>query len=140
MSMIKLAFQNFKSSFKSYLSLIISLSFTTVILCNFINLVSSGILEQLGESNARNIEIVIQVLSFVIACFMLFFVWYATNVFLTKRKKEIGIYVFMGLSNQKIGRLYAIETTMIGLVSLVLRSGIWIFNISIVYDDIDETI
>ena len=123
MSMIKLAFQNFKSSFKSYLSLIISLSFTTVILCNFINLVSSGILEQLGESNARNIEIVIQVLSFVIACFMLFFVWYATNVFLTKRKKEIGIYVFMGLSNQKIGRLYAIETTMIGLVSLVLGVG-----------------
>ena len=49
MSMIKLAFQNFKSSFKSYLSLIISLSFTTVILCNFINLVSSGILEQLGR-------------------------------------------------------------------------------------------
>lgn len=88
MSMIKLAFQNFKSSFKSYLSLIISLSFTTVILCNFINLVSSGILEQLGESNARNVEIVIQVLSFVIACFMLFFVWYATNVFLTKRKKK----------------------------------------------------
>lgn len=123
MSMIKLAFQNFKSSFKSYLSLIISLSFTTVILCNFINLVSSGILEQLGESNARNVEIVIQVLSFVIACFMLFFVWYATNVFLTKRKKEIGIYVFMGLSNQKIGRLYAIETTMIGLVSLIFGVG-----------------
>ena len=40
---------------------------------------------------------------------MVFFVWYSTNVFLTKRKKEIGTYVFMGLSNQKIGKLYMIE-------------------------------
>lgn len=120
MSMFKLAFQNFKSSFKSYLSLIISLSFTTIVLSNFINLVSSGILDQLGESQSRNIEIVLQVLSFVISCFMIFFIWYSTNVFLTKRKKEIGTYVFMGLSNQKIGKLYMIETALIGLVSLFI--------------------
>lgn len=123
MSMLKLAFQNFKSSFKSYLSLIISLSFTTMILCNFMNLVDSGILNQLGESNARNVAVIIQVLSFVIGCFMLFFVWYSTNVFLTKRKREIGIYVFMGLTNQRIGKLYAIETIFIGLTSLILGIG-----------------
>ena len=123
MSMLKLAFQNFKSSFKCYLSLIISLSFTIMILCNFMNLVDSGILNQLGESNARNVEIIIQVLSFVIGCFMLFFVWYSTNVFLTKRKREIGVYVFMGLSNQRIGKLYAIETIFIGLTSLILGIG-----------------
>lgn len=128
MSMAKLAFQNFKSSFKSYLSLIVSLSFTTIILSNFINLVSSGILDQLGESQSRNIEIVIQTLSIVIACFMVFFVWYATNVFLTKRKKEIGTYVFMGLSNQKIGKLYMIETSLIGLVSLVFGVGFGILS------------
>lgn len=128
MSMVKLAIQNFKSSFKSYLSLIISLSFTTVILSNFINLVSSGILDQLGESQAKNIEAALQVLSFVIACFMLFFVWYATNVFLTKRKKEIGTYVFMGLSNQKIGKLYMIETTLIGAVSLFFGIGFGILT------------
>ncbi|MDO4453741.1 MAG: ABC transporter permease [Eubacteriales bacterium] len=128
MSMFKLAVQNFKSSFKSYLSLIISLSFTTIILSNFINLVSSGILDQLGESQAKNIEISIQVLSFVIACFMLFFVWYATNVFLTKRKKEIGTYIFMGLSNQKIGKLYMIETMLIGIVSLIFGIGFGILT------------
>lgn len=72
MSMLKLAFQNFKSSFKSYLSLIISLSFTILILSNFMNLVSSGILNQLGESQASNIEVFIQILSFVVSCFMVF--------------------------------------------------------------------
>ena len=120
MSMFKLAFQNFKASFKNYLSLIISLAFTILVLFNFQNLVDSGFLDTLGESNARNIEIIIQVLSFIIGCFMLFFIWYATNVFLTKQKKEIGIYVFMGLSNQRIGKLYMIETIFTGLVALIL--------------------
>ena len=128
MKMMKLAFQNFKVSFKNYLSLIISLAFTILVLFNFLNLIDSGILNGLGESNARNIEIVIQVMSFVLGCFMLFFIWYATNVFLTKRKKEIGIYVFMGLTNQKIGKLYAIETIFLGLVALVLGVGFGIIT------------
>lgn len=123
MSMMKLAVHNFKTSFKSYLSLIVSLAFAILIFYNFQNILSSGVLTSLGESNTRNIEIIIQVITFVLGCFILFFVWYSTNVFLTKRKKEIGIYIFMGLSNQKIGKLYMIETTMIGLVALGLGIG-----------------
>lgn len=123
MSMMKLAAHNFKTSFKSYLSLIVSLAFAILIFYNFQNILSSGVLTSLGESNTRNIEIIIQVITFVLGCFILFFVWYSTNVFLTKRKKGIGIYIFMGLSNQKIGKLYMIETTMIGLVALGLGIG-----------------
>ncbi len=123
MSMLKLAVHNFKTSFKSYLSLIVSLAFAILVFYNFQNILSSGVLTSLGESNTRNIEIIVQVITFVLGCFILFFVWYSTNVFLTKRKKEIGIYIFMGLSNQKIGKLYIIETTMIGLVALGLGIG-----------------
>ena len=123
MSMLKLAVHNFKTSFKSYLSLIVSLAFAILVFYNFQNILFSGVLTSLGESNTRNIEIIVQVITFVLGCFILFFVWYSTNVFLTKRKKEIGIYIFMGLSNQKIGKLYIIETTMIGLVALGLGIG-----------------
>lgn len=123
MSMVKLAFQNFKSSFKNYLSLIISLAFTILIFLNFQNVIYSDTLQLLGESNARNIKIVIQCITVVLSCFMLFFIWYSTNVFLSKRKKEIGIYVFMGLTHQKIACLYMFETTMIGIVALLLGLG-----------------
>ncbi len=120
MRMMKLAFSNFKSSFRSYLSLEISLAFTVLIFLNFQNIVYSDALEVLGAHNKDYIDILVQVVSFVLGCFMFFFVWYSTNVFLTKRKREIGVYVFMGLSNQKIGRLYMIETTLIGASALVL--------------------
>lgn len=119
MRMTRLAYMNFKSSFKSYLSLVISLAFTILVFFNFQNMLYSDTFIALGERNQDNINMLIRAISFVMGCFMFFFIWYATNVFLTKRKKEIGIYVFMGLSNQKIGMLYMLETAMIGLVALV---------------------
>lgn len=102
------------------MSLILSLSFTILVFMNFQNIIYSDMFEVLGEHNKEYIDIVVQAISFILGCFMFFFIWYSTNVFLTKRKKEIGIYVFMGLSNQKIGKLYIIETFMIGLSSAVI--------------------
>ena len=137
MSMMKLAYINFKSSLKSYLSLIVSLAFTILIFLNFENIAFSDSLDTLGKINKNNIIAVVQSITFVLVCFMFFFIWYATNVFLTKRKKEIGIYVFMGLTNQKIGKMYMIETVMTGLLSLVLGLGFglaltWLFQMILV--------
>ena len=123
MSLAKLSIMNFKASFKNYVSLIISLAFTVLLIFNFCNLMDSSIMESLGKINSQNIKIVIQCVIVVLSCFMFFFIWYATNVFLTKRKKEIGVYVFMGLTNQRIGKLYMLETVLIGLVALVMGIG-----------------
>jgi putative ABC transport system permease protein len=123
MSMMKLAMQNFKNSFKNYAALIASLSFTILIFLNFQYLVYSDAFKMLGEKNQDYINLIIESISVVLGCFMFFFIWYSTNVFLTKRKKEIGIYVFMGLTNQKIGKLYMLESMMTGLSALVFGVG-----------------
>lgn len=133
MSMIKLAFLNFKSSLKNYLALVLSLAFTILVFLNFQNLIYSNIFDVLGKYNKEYIDILIQVISFVLICFMFFFIWYSTNVFLTRRKKEIGIYIFMGLTNQRIGKLYMIETAMIGITALAAGIGLglittWLFQ------------
>lgn len=118
MSMSKLAFLNFKNSFKNYLSLVISLVFSILVLFNYLNLIFSNTLDTIVDS--ENIQAVIGAVVFVLICFMFFFVWYACNVFLQKRKKDIGIYIFMGLTNSQIGKLYTIETGLIGVVSILL--------------------
>lgn len=120
MSMTKLAWTNFKRGFKNYLSLVISLAFTVLVLFNFQNLIYSDGFAVLGTRNKEYVEIIVNVITFVLVCFMFFFIWYSTSVFLTRRKKEIGIYVFMGLSNEKIGKLYFLETVFTGLSALVL--------------------
>lgn len=133
MSIGRLAFQNFRKSFHNYFSMILSLAFTVLILFNFVNLTYAETFQALGERNKEYIDIIIRVISFVLVCFMFFFIWYATNVFLTRRKKEIGIYVFMGLTNRKIGKLYMLETMLTGAAALVLGIGAgivttWLFQ------------
>ncbi len=120
MRMSRLALLNFKGSAKSFLSLIFSLAFTIVVFLNFQNIIYSDTLMQIGQRNKEYADIIVRVLCFVMGVFSFFYIWYATNVFLTKRKKEIGIYIFMGLSHDKIGKMYMIETSLIGIVSLVL--------------------
>lgn len=120
MRMSRLALMNFRNSFRHYLSLVLSLAFTVLVFLNFQNILDSDAYEVLGSRNHEYVEMLIMAVSFVLGCFTFFFVWYATNVFLTRRKKEIGIYIFMGLNNQQIGTMYAIETSLIGLTALLL--------------------
>ena len=128
MSITKLAFNNFRKSFRNYFSMILSLAFTVLILFDFINLTYAETFRALGERNKEYIDIIIRVVSFVLVCFMLFFIWYATNVFLTARKKEMGIYIFMGLTNRKIAKLYMLETIFTGCAALVLGIGFGIIT------------
>ncbi len=123
MSVFRLAFMNFRNSFRSYLSLVLSLAFTILILFNFQNLIYSGPFAVLGGHNKQYIDMLVETVSVVLGCFMFFFLWYATNVFLTRRKREIGIYIFMGMSNRKIGRLYVIEISLVGVTALAAGIG-----------------
>lgn len=120
MRMTKLAFLNFKSSAKNFLWLIVSLAFTVMIFFNFLNVTYSGALADFGDHNKEYVDIIIRVLCFILGVFSFFYIWYATNVFLTRRKKEIGIYTFMGLSGDKIGKMYMVESALTGITALVL--------------------
>lgn len=128
MRLYELAWQNVKSNLKNYLSLILSLAFTVLIFFNFQNLAASDLFAAVGEHNQDYSNMLIQTLSVVLGVFMVFFIGYATNVFLTRRKKEIGIFIFMGLTNQKIGMLYMMEMAMVGIVTLVTGIGLGILT------------
>lgn len=128
MTMRRLAWQNGKSGMKNYVSMILSLAFTVMIFLNFQVMVYSDLLVSLGEKNQEYVEMIIQALSVVLGFFMVFFIGYATNVFLARRKKEIGIYVFMGLSNQKIAKLYMLEMCMVGIITLAAGMGFGILT------------
>lgn len=127
MSLFKLAYSNFKRSVKNYIALIISLSFAIFIFFNFQNIAFSDAMNVLKERNSEYISIIIEVISIVLIIFVFFFIWYATNVFLSQRKKDIGIFTFMGLDNANIAKMYVIEVSMIGVLSLLIGLGSGIF-------------
>lgn len=126
MSLFRLACSNFKRSIREYAALIISLAFSVFIFFNFQSVVYSDSMDVLKNMKKSYIDMIVQAASVVFGVFLFFFIWYATNIFLNQRKKEIGIYTFMGLDNTKIGRLYALEALFISIFSVVsgLLTGI----------------
>ena len=126
MNLFRLAVWNFKRSVREFGMLVLSLAFSVFIFFNFQNMVYSQAMDVLMEFRKDLIDSVLQAASIVFAVFLFFFIWYAANVFLNQRKKEIGIYIFMGLDNKRISRMYALESVMVGLFSLIfgLISGV----------------
>ncbi|OUP85162.1 ABC transporter permease [Lachnoclostridium sp. An169] len=126
MSLLKLSFSNFRRSVREYGVLVLSLAFSVFIFFNFQNVIYSDALDVLRSMRKEMIDAVVQAASVVFGVFLLFFTWYATNVFLGQRKKEIGIYIFMGLDNARIGKMYAIETFLTGAAAWIagLAAGV----------------
>lgn len=125
MSLVRLAFSNVKRSVRQFSALILTLTFSIFIFYNFQNVVYSDSMDVLIQFNKEYINTVVHAATVVFTIFLFFFIWYATNVFLNQRKKEIGIFIFMGLDNARIGKMYAIEAALTGFFALVagLLSG-----------------
>ena len=119
MSIFRLSFSNFKRSLREYGMLILSLGFSVFIFFNFQNMVYSDSMKVLQELKKDYIDMIIQAASVVFVVFLFFFIWYAVNVFLRQRKKEIGIYIFMGVDNAGIGKMFALEALFMGLSALI---------------------
>ena len=123
MKLLSLSFSNFKRSVREYGMLILSLTFSIFVFFNFQSIIYSGSMDVLENYNKEYIDIIVQSASVVFGVFLFFFIWYASNVFLNQRKKEIGIYIFMGLDNVRIGKMYMLESVFMGLFSLLAGIG-----------------
>lgn len=115
MSVFNIAYNNFKNNIKIYTMFFISMIFSVVILSNFLIMMNGDAMKVLGDMNEEYSKLILQVITVILVIFMFFFIWYASNIFLRNRKKEIGIYAFMGLDSSVIGKIYFIEMMLIGV-------------------------
>lgn len=123
MSIFSIAFNNFKNNIKTYSMFFISMIFSVIILNNFIILIDGEALNILGKFNASYTKMILRMISLVLGIFMFFFIWYTSNVFLRNRKKEIGLFTFMGVDLRTIGKIYFTEMMLIGLSSCAIGIG-----------------
>ena len=95
MSIFSIAYNNFKNNIKVYGMFFISMIFSVAILSNLFILIQGEAFSFLGDINENNTKVITSATTVVLIIFMIFFIWYATNIFLKNRKKEIGIYTFI---------------------------------------------
>lgn len=122
MGIFEIAYNNFKSNLRTYTAFFISMVFSVVVLTNFELLQYGEAIKVLQGENAKFTSAVLISVIVILSVFLFFFIWYATNIFLKNRSKEIGILSFMGLDLYTIGKIYFIESILIGISSCI--SGI----------------
>lgn len=119
MNSFSIAYNNFKHNIKAYALNIVAMIFSVAVYYNFIALKYNPQMIKLDQAMnvVRSASSSVAVLLLV---FLVFFIWYSNSFFLKQKKKEIGIYAFMGIDNYKIGLIYGIEEFLLGIVSIVI--------------------
>jgi len=118
MNCFKLAMFNARNNIKLFKLNIICMVFSITVFFNFFSLLFNPSLN-LANSDKLLIKATLYMVSVLLVFFILFFILYSNSFFLKQRKKEIGIYTFMGVDNSKIAVAFGIEVIILGTVSLI---------------------
>ncbi|GAA0085333.1 ABC transporter permease [Clostridium sp. CTA-7] len=118
----KIAFNNVKKSLKDYAIYFLTLTFAVCIFYSFNSIESQKVLFEMNSSQSETIAGLSKALG-VVSIFVSFIlgslIIYANNFLIKKRKKELGIYMTLGMGKNKISKILLGETLIIGAASLV---------------------
>ncbi|OSB12520.1 hypothetical protein B2H97_05340 [Paraclostridium bifermentans] len=124
MNLFKLSLMNIRQSIKNYGVYIFSMVFSIAVFYNFTTLIFSKQFIEIKDLNA--VSMAGGMCAFVLIFFFIFFISYSSKFFIEQRKKEFGIYTFMGVENKQIALMFSLEALIIGLISMIIGMGIGI--------------
>ena len=119
MNSLGIAFGNFKRNIKVYGLYIMSMIFSVLVYYNFVALKYNPDFERAKEFT-QYIKGTSTVVAYLLLLFIIFFVWFSSSFFLNQRKREIGIYAFMGVTNSEIALIYSIEFIFMGVTAIIV--------------------
>ena len=118
----KIAFKNVKKSFKDYTIYFLTLTLAVCIFYSFNSIESQKVMTEMSSSGAEYVKTLSQLISGVsvfIAFILGSLILYANNFLIKKRNKELGIYMTLGMSKNKISKILILETLIVGVFSLI---------------------
>ncbi len=145
----KIAINNVKKSFKDYSIYFLTIAFAVCIFYSFNSIEAQKAVLDMNKSQAEYMIVVTTLISYV-SVFVSFIlgglILYANNFLIKKRKKELGIYMTLGMSKSKISKILLGETLVVGILSLVaglllglmLSQGLSLFTAKLFEVDMTE--
>ncbi|MGL5822624.1 MAG: FtsX-like permease family protein [Sarcina sp.] len=121
--LFNMAKNNLKKSFKDYTIYFLTLSFAVCIFYSFNAIGSQEFMKTLSGSQKDYVEVmqnITNVLSVFVSIILCALIVYANNFLIKRRKKELGIYMSLGMSKGMISRILVLETFIVGVISFVI--------------------
>ena len=118
MTFRQFAFNNVLRNKRLYVAYFLSSLFTVMVFFTFANFAFHPSLS--GEGMNSHVVSGMTVAGGIIYVFSFFFILYSMSAFLRSRKKEFGVLMIQGMSNQQIRWMVFLENMLIGFFSTVL--------------------
>lgn len=128
--LMKLAIKNAGKSFKDYAIYFWTLVFGVCVFYMFNSIQSQQELMVVTESTNQALQALKKMLEYIsvfVSIVLGFLITYANNFFIKRRKKELGIYLTLGMEKFKISIILVLETACIAIFALICGLALGIF-------------
>jgi len=115
----KLAIRNVKRSFKDYLIYLITVTIAFGLMFAFNLITTSKEVIELADS-MRNFKAIMYLTNGFIIVAICFLINYTNKFMFSRRSKEFGLYLVLGIKKKQITRMFTLENIMLGCVSLFI--------------------
>ncbi len=126
----KLAAKNVKKSIKDFTIYFLTLTFGVCLFYVFNSIDSQQAMLIISNDQRDILQLMTQMLGYVsvfITVILGFLIIYANNFLIRRRKKELGLYMTLGMDRGKISRILIGETFFIGLFALAVGLILGVF-------------
>lgn len=126
----KLVLKNASKSVKDYLVYFLTLMFGVCLFYLFNSIDAQTVMLKIDESQKEILKTLVKMVGYVsvfISVILGFLVVYANGFLMKRRKKELGVYMTLGMPKRKISAVIIFETLLVGLLSLAAGIAAGIF-------------
>lgn len=123
MTSFKLIFKNVHKNLRDYLIYFLTLMISVSLFYAFNSISDQPAFSEMRMTRTLlydQLGILLSALSVLIAIVLAFLIIYANQFLLKRRKKELGIYMMLGMKKGRISRIFAGETFCVGVIALVV--------------------
>ena len=118
-TLFKLSLRNAKRQARDYLVYFVTIVLAAALIYAFNGIVFSREIQELSAL-VENLTFMIATASIVVVCIIGWLVSYTTRFMLTRRSRELGTYILIGLENKQVARMFFVENLVVGGCALVL--------------------
>ncbi|MCI5774215.1 MAG: ABC transporter permease [Erysipelotrichaceae bacterium] len=129
--LIKLALRNARKSFKDYSLYFVTLALGVCIFYLFNSIYAQQEIMVVTQTTNESMVMLQNVLGYIsgfVAIILGFLIVYANSFFIKRRKKELGIYMILGMERNKISMILVLETCLLGLAALIVGLVFGVFG------------
>lgn len=122
MTSCKLIMKNVGKNIRDYLIYFLTLMISVSVFYAFNSVSDQPAFSEMGMTKTLlydQLGILLSTLTVLIAVVLAFLIIYANLFLLKRRKKELGIYMVLGMKKGRISRMFAGETLCVGMLALV---------------------